>query len=217
MTAVLRLKFPNKYPAMMGDVLLSAPLVSENFYVPTRDGKLVFSSDAKKVPFSLRQKLIVIADNLLIGWAGEADPARHVITGLQEKNEAGRLTREACAEYFNSLDDSIKSRNLAFLGFLTEGDRLHSFHVKCTQFSTKPLGDIAVIGTGADSVIDYVQNATILPAPATDNFVVPAVLTMMGISGSLLSSEIQSDYSLRNLFGGGYENCNSGRRSIQEN
>ncbi len=205
MTAVLRLKFRNKYPAMMGDLLLSAPLVSQNFYIPTRDGQLIFSPGADKVPFSLRQKVVVIDDNLVIGWAGDAYPANDVITGLREKNESTRLTRQSFAEYFNSLDDSIKNRNTSFLGFFKESDQLHSFHVKCNHFSTAPLGDVAVIGSGAEDVVDYVQNASILPAPPTDNVVIPAVLTMMSISGSLLSSEIQSDYSLRNLFGGGYE------------
>ncbi len=109
MTAVLRLKFRNKYPTMIGDLLLSAPLVSQNFYIPTRDGQLIFSPAAEKVPFSLRQKVVVIDDNLVIGWAGDAYPAKDVITGLREKNESTRLTRESFAEYFNSLDDSIKN------------------------------------------------------------------------------------------------------------
>jgi hypothetical protein len=190
---------------MMGDLLLSAPFASENFCIPTRDGKLVFSPNAKKVPFSLRQKLVVIDDNLVIGWAGDAGPAKDVITGLREKNESDRLTRESFAEYFNLLDDSIKKRNTAFLGFFIESNQLFPFHVKCNHLLTEHIGEIAVIGSGAESVINYVQNVSVLPAPPTDSFVVPAVLTMMGISGSLLSSEIQSDASLRNLFGGGYE------------
>lgn len=203
MTAVLRLRSNETgYPIMMGDLLLSVSDFPTNVSVPTKNSALILPAGSGKVPFGLRQKLSIISDDLVIGWAGNSDSARQLVEDLRKKNEREPFTFETLRAYLGSL---VNLSEVSFTGFIKNGECFQSFDFDCETISSNPFGEICVIGTGAKSIEKYLNGLDWQGDANAGNELTQSTLMMLSLSGSLLSSEIRTGFSLSKLFGAGYE------------
>jgi hypothetical protein len=207
MTAVVRIRFnETNYPVMVGDILLSTEHYRPaDFFVPTHDSSLAFPPEVKMVPCSLRQKLAVISDDLVVGWSGEAYAASQFIKNLQERNVQAPLTCDSLKTYLNSIDPAVW-HNVTLAGFIKERDRFEWFDINAKHIATR-IGEIALLGTGAESIKSLFEDLTMLTVSPErrGNFMTQHVLTTLSLTGGLLSSEIASGSYLDELFGAGYE------------
>jgi hypothetical protein len=208
MTAVVQIRFKEtNYPMMVGDILLSSKYYRPaDFMVPTRDASLAFPSEFKMAPCSLRQKLTVISNDLVVGWAGDAYPASELIKQLKEGSEQEPFTLDSLNAYLDSLDPTVWQSGLAIVGFVKEPNRFGWF-ARNTEYVSTEIGEIGLIGTGANSIKRYLQNIAMMPGSSdtSENSLTQHVLTALGLTGGLLSSEIRSGSGLDKLFGAGYE------------
>ena len=87
MTLIARLAI-NDFPMLVGDLLLSGPSVPDTQDdVPTTENlTAIFPAGSTYVPRGLRQKIAVVADNLVVGWTGRLITAQEVIAELRRKS-----------------------------------------------------------------------------------------------------------------------------------
>ena len=67
----------------------------------------------------MRQKLAVVADNLVAGWAGSYGVARDVIAQLKRRNHSHVFTHHPLNEYFKGLSQVVWDES-GLVGFLEE-------------------------------------------------------------------------------------------------
>lgn len=202
MTVVVSLRSNETgYPIMMGDLLLSVNDFPTNVTVPTKNSSLTLPAGSGEVPFALRQKLSIISDDFVIGWAGNASSAGRLVKDLREQNQNEHFTFESLKNYWQS---ALNLSNVAFTGFIKEGERFQSFAVNCKPVSNS-FGEMCLLGSGAESVEKYIQALSSKSPTSAGNPLTQTVLTTLSLSGSLLSSEIRTGFSLQKLFGAGYE------------
>jgi hypothetical protein len=208
MTAVARLRIKStNFPVVMGDLLLSSPdYTPDNFTVPTHDQTLTFAKGPGLVASGLRQKVVVISNDLLIGWAGGAYHASLFIKDLLERNQQNPMTFRTLQLYFDEKDKFVRKYNLSFAGFFKDAYGMRAFGLNSGRsVSTDVFGEIALLGTGAESVLNHLKNVSVLLVDGNASPLTQSILTALAISGTLLSSEIQTGLSVKKLFGGGYE------------
>ena len=208
MTAVVQIRFKEtNYPMMVGDILLSSKYYRpDDLMVPTHDSSLAFPAEFKITPCDLRQKLTVISDNLVVGWAGDAYPASELIKKLQEENEQEPFTLDSLNTYLSSMGPTVWQNNVALVGFVKEPNRFAWFGRNAEYVSTG-IGEAGLLGTGTESIKRYLKSITISPVSSdrSGNLLTQHLLTTLSLTGGLLSYEIRSGSSLNQLFGAGYE------------
>jgi hypothetical protein len=108
--------------------------------------------------------------------------------------------------YLNSLNPGVWQNNIALAGFIKEPNRFEWFDRNAEYMSTR-IGEVGLLGTGSDTVKQYLKSLTMLPVHSerSGNLLTQHVLTTLGLTGGLLSSEIRSGANLDKLFGAGYE------------
>ena len=107
----------------------------------------------------LRQKLVVVADNLVVAFAGDV---LHAIAGLQALRamaEGGPLTWPAVHGFFQS---RLSLRRVALVGFFSEhvhGDEylMRRIQVRGETIDVGYVGKIDVAGTGTDLMVEICQ------------------------------------------------------------
>lgn len=207
MTLVARL-LVNRSPLLMGDLLLSGNEVPGQFVnVPTIGSiSSVFPEGSLRVPRSMRQKIAVVSDNLLVGWAGGRSAAGSVIRELIEKEREKPFTLDSLEHYLKNLHKSVWEQ-CGFAGFIKNEHELSYFGFNSLELQTKSSGVAGLLGTGSDQVAQFLQNFPGGHAIGTKepNELGRALAYGLSISGSFLSLEIASRESLLNYFGAGYE------------
>jgi hypothetical protein len=99
----------NDYPMLIGHLLLSIedPSASPEA-VPTADNlSALFRAGSTRVPCGLRQKVAVVADNLVVRWSGTLDTAWDVIAELKRKSAAAPFTFTKLTDHFGRLPKSV--------------------------------------------------------------------------------------------------------------
>jgi hypothetical protein len=207
MTAVVRIRFnETNYPMMVGDILLSTEHYRpDDFSIPTHDSSLVFPREFRMVPCGFRQKLAVLSDDLVVGWAGDAYPASQLIKKLQERNLQEPFTCDSFNIYLNSLDAAVW-QNVELAGFIKEPNQCYWFDRNAEHVAME-IGEVALLGTGAEHIKGVLRSLTTLPVSleTCGNLITQRVLTTLSLTGALLSSEIASGSGLDKMFGAGYE------------
>lgn len=99
MTAVARIAIQD-CPMLLGDLLLSGPpLPGVTASVPTVDDlSAAFPRGSSIVPRELCQKVAVLSETFVVGWAGGYDTARAVIGELRRIEMAQRFTNDSCGD-----------------------------------------------------------------------------------------------------------------------
>src|SRR5262245_2684710 len=141
-------------PMLMGDLLLSGPELpgSKVFLPTTEDFSAIFPAGSTKVPRGIRQKIAVVSDKLVVGWAGKLSIAQNVIAELVRRSQSEPFTRESLQQYFDGLNQAVWEE-LGLAGFIEDDAGMTSFCCESTtEFSTPLLGKVALLGSGAEGV-----------------------------------------------------------------
>ncbi len=197
-------------PMLMADLLVSddgpwalpAP-------IPTVDDiSKAFPARSRCVPSGMCQKLVVLSESFVLGWSGELQVAKEVISEVRRMNAVIPFTAETLIKHFDSLGDSVWEK-IGIAGFIEDAtNNIQAFNCeKATTFKTALLDDVALLGSGTESVRRELQGFTTLPVTlgGTSNVVNKAVGYGLTLSGSLLNIEIATLENLKDFYGGGYE------------
>lgn len=216
MTAVMRLKI-NNWPIILGDLLTSGPerpgrrtMIPTTEYVDQEDLIQILPTGTGDVPVGLRQKIAIISDNLVIGWAGSYIAAKHVMGDLYAKSKFEQFTIESLSDYFGSIGGDIGGLKVEFVGFITDPmdpHKITSFEYGCESEPTTDYGEVGLLGTGGEDLRALLNQ---FPEPprileGNPNAVGTAVSFALGLSGILLNTELATLQSLLSFYGGGYE------------
>ncbi len=208
MTLIARLAI-NDFPMLVGDLLLSGPSVPDTQDdVPTTENlTAIFPAGSTYVPRGLRQKIAVVADNLVVGWAGRLITAQEVIAELRRKSASQPFTYVTLMKHFDSLSPSVWN-GFGLVGFIDDTkDRVVQWGRSYWQVNTKLFRKVGLLGTGLDDVEKMLLSVPKLPEGLEHPLNGPeqALGFALHLTGSLLQLEIATGKSLSEFYGGGYE------------
>lgn len=202
---------------LVGDLLISTPsckYVNVDLpTIPVRNQSIagVEFANQKSAPAWLCQKVTILSDQVVVGWAGDARVAKEVI---------GRLR-----QYFARLESSEKLGHLPItaeerakfnlLGLAGIGDQVYSFESgnDIRYLDVDGFNDLAVIGTGTEQFLEHIK----VPAESCNDSRVDKYSDLIAqvhlVLNGMLASEMKSQDTLREVFGGGFELafCNYGK------
>lgn len=194
---------------MMADLLVSGrPIPGQSSIVPTRDDlSTIFPPNSVLVPRGLRQKIAIVSDDLVVGWAGTVAVAADVIGELVHLNAASPFTMETLDRHFDGLPASVWAK-IGLVGHMVDPDgRIAYFGRGSHEVDSKLYGRIGLLGSGEADIHRFMSVFTSPPGevdPELNRLEQAAVLALI-LAGGLLSIELKDDRSLKNYYGGGYE------------
>lgn len=197
------------YPAIFGSLLISGPerpgpvpdvpLVGEGTNVPP-------AGSESSIP-GLNQKLVLLADNCVIAWAGTVVLARTIIGELHAIASKSPLSLPIIDTYLSQLDPKVNDE-VSFVGWVKDGDTFHQFWYRADTAEGAMFGRISAGGSGAT---DFVKHASQIsggtwnvPSQALTGLERP-ISSMLSATSLLLRAELSSESSLRHFCGGSYE------------
>ena len=156
---------------LVADLLLSGPpLPGVTASVPTTDDlSAAFPFGSSIVPRELCQKIAVVSEDLVVGWAGGYDTARAVIGELRRLESAQRFTNESLQRHLESLDPSVWAESghpdsIGLVGFIRDPDRrLAQFGRSYFKLDTQLFGKVGLLGSGLDDFEKFLQQTQELP------------------------------------------------------
>jgi hypothetical protein len=202
----------NKYPLLVGDILLSSEeIVGRAINLPlTGDVRNVFPEGAGFVPTGLRQKLVVIGDNLALGWSGTRIAAKTVIKEMIKLNDRTPFTKETLDAFIKNVDDIVIGQGVSFVGFLRDPET-SGFHMFNSYTNEEPKkftsenGSATIIGSAGDDLLNFIEPTGIKPHPVEEGVVQSTINTGLEYTGALLNFELTTQQTLLSYFGAGYE------------
>lgn len=196
---------------LMADLLVSTegPIGVASPPVPMIDDlSHHFPAGSISAPTDLCQKICVLSDTLVLGWAGDYSTARTVIGELRKKNVVTPFSFATLLDHLDALPESIWDR-LDLVGFIEDASGMRSFTSdKAIQVSNVLLGDIPLIGTGLTQARKILEGVSSLPTSTRSESLDPVSLSLglaLQLAGALLTQEGASLETLRDSYGGGYE------------
>ena len=214
MTAVAQIAI-QECPMLVADLLLSGPpLPGVTALLPTSDDlSAAFPPGSLIVPRELCQKIAIVSENLVVGWAGGYDIARTVIGELRRLDAAKRFTNESLQRYFESLDPSVWAESgepgsIWLCGFIRDPDRrIAQFGRSYFKLDTQLFGNVGLLGSGFDDFEKFLQQTQNLPEAdsLTLNPLQKSIAFGLHMGGSFLRIELATLASLQKFYGGGYE------------
>lgn len=217
MTAIARATI-NNIPFLFGDLLISGPEVTEpTLALPTIDNiGRIFPAGSGYVPTGIRQKLTIVDDDLVIGWAGPAFAARTLLNEIRSANAKSKIGHEELRGLLESTDDLVWRQGLSLTGFLWEDGTNFRFNVGGETASRKGTDEIVVLGSGGRTLGVLAANADQEAKAITETDEVATLGKAISIAGNLFTDEIFRSTSLLHYFGGGYEIVTRFDRSFQK-
>jgi hypothetical protein len=214
MTLIAGMVTANNLPMLFGDIVVSAPGGRE-VQVPTIGHRLPNATDDGYQPAGLVQKVVLIASNCALAWAGSLVSARFTVRQLRHLSRIGQLTFANIEAHFR--EHSADLQDLRVIGFLTELVGEHArHHPFCWGVEKKviPGADIWISGTGAnhfeaDESGEWqgLVESTIrgmLQSLSPERKAEGGIVALQ-LQGALLGIEMTSGATLDHLYGGGYE------------
>jgi hypothetical protein len=164
MTAVLRFTVQD-HPALVGDLLLSvlpAGAMPAPVLPTVIDAHAHVTPASKYVPASVRQKIALLGDNLVIGWSGGLSNARAVIDEIRQKHLKTPFTMEALDQHLDGLNPAVWS-NLGLLGFLRDPKGIAQFQRNAKEVSAAHFGTVGLLGSGRADLERYLTGEMQIP------------------------------------------------------
>ncbi|MGH8729306.1 MAG: hypothetical protein ACREV9_14400 [Burkholderiales bacterium] len=207
MTAVARLGI-QRCPMLIGDLLVSGPeFPGSTAFIPTTDEfSAIFPPGCAWVPRGLRQKIAIVDDGLVVGWAGDLAIATDVIADLVQKSASVPFTKESLRHYFDGLSEAVW-KEIELVGFIDDHTGMTPFCSESTiEFPTQLFGKVGLLGSGAKDLEKILRGLSQLPqGDRSLNPVEQSVGFGLQLTGILLNVEIATLKNLSNFYGGGYE------------
>lgn len=204
-------------PTLIGDILISGNVPeNQKFSLPTIDDiNRIPPSDYGLGILDTKQKINVLGDNLIVGWAGSEIAARTIIRELKQKNDSSPLDRKDLDQLFDEIDrnpnDWIGSLNVAFITLLSDSEGVYScsnaFNCHIIKFETEKYGDVFLGGTGSAHMQDLLLNLERYTSSKTSSYSSfdNAIIEALSITSWLFLQEYGTAENLRQLYGGSYE------------
>lgn len=200
---------------LLADLLLSGPpLPGVTASIPTVDDlSAAFPPGSPVVPRELCQKIAVVSENLVVGWAGDYDTARDVIGELRRLDVAQRFTNELLQQHLDGIDKSVwwesgHPESIGLVGFIRDPDnRIAWFGRSAIGLQTQQFGKVGLLGSGLDDLERFfLQPPNLREADSISmNALQQSIGFGLSVGGSLLRVELESPASLQKFYGGGYE------------
>lgn len=197
-------------PVLFGDLLLSFQGGDE------RDVRLPASGDVSKIVTSggLRvcgtgQKVVIVSRDCAIAWSGDEEIAGLVIHEVRTMAGAAPLTAASIQTYLES-HERVRCFDMAFIGFVREGDAIRRFAYRAAEFPSQRAGSVLAAGSGTPVMCEFIHwlDVSEQSREGEPNNVDAAIAAALQLMALLLLRELQTvdtPESLREMFGGGYE------------
>ena len=209
MTAVARLTILNKCPILLGDLLITGPKKPGiKAMIPTIENvNSLFTSELGRIPYGMQQKVVIVSDNLMLGWSGDYLTAKEVICDIYTESEESRFTKTSLHKYFMLLPQRIWDQGVGFIGFIKDRNGIAYFGYRYKSIKTKIFGNVGLLGTGSADLEKLLNRYTGIPKPMSGkpNILEVSISLTLSLSGILLNTELATLRSLQNFYGGGYE------------
>lgn len=217
MTAVLRFTVRD-HPTLVGDLLVSGPAGTTRAPVlPTvKDAHAHITPASKYAPASVRQKIALLGDNLVIGWSGGLSNARTVIDEIRQKHFKTPFTMDALDIHLNGVSPAVWS-NLGLLGFLRDSNGIAQFQRNAKEAYTPHFGTVGLLGSGRADLERYVTGEMQIPRSLDREMneldeSLGFALELTGVSigleqltGEQLTKHYGAGYEIASLMGGKFE------------
>jgi len=200
--------FPESYPILMGDVLLSGlEFPGKQIHIPTIGNiNCVFPEGSGFTIVGLCQKLCILNDRLAVGWSGTRVAAQAVIKHLKKASAVRNFTLDDVINFWEYEVDQWGKENVSIIGLIKNGDLINAFGFNYQKFQSERFGHVILSGSGSHAMADAIARLGPSPEyPSTINTFERAVATALSISTEMLGQELISPQGLLNYFGGGIE------------
>ncbi len=192
-------------PILMGDILLSNNLETAiELTIPTI-GKT--SSDNLKngiyQPSAFSQQVNLLSPQLALACSGNLGQAKEFMAQVIGAKIHNKPSREALKEVF----DDLELNDLYIMGLLRDDKGMMLFDINCERidFRGSEFEWFKAGGSGFSRLRDIVLNMNSRITSGNLNELEYGISSAIQISTSLLSKELQTQSTLRELFGAGYE------------
>lgn len=197
-------------PLLLSDMLISN---SENMdreykFPMVRDFREVYPEKSGWIPETLSQKIVIISDSLVIGWAGSKLGALMAIKQLREICSDGVYSVERIKYFLDNMNVDTRNLGATIVGFLHDGENICAFDYEAKHLELGKEIDVLIAGSGAD-LIEKTSRANI------NKFLNPhmqwttsrAYEFGISLAGTYLWLEggLRSPVTFENYFGGFFE------------
>lgn len=198
--------FKDECPILMGDLLISDDDKSDKEFVFPTVGRVSKShlSNGEYSPSKLSQKVILVSPKLAISWAGTMAYATSFIKKIVETNLHINPSYELLSDVYNDIDGQ---GNISIIGLYRDGKEMRIFDFNSRSVDSPHTGFkyFKAAGTGYGALLDLVPKLEMEVTSGNLNKLERGIATSITITAALLSTEILTFLSLKNLFGAGYE------------
>jgi hypothetical protein len=199
----------NQYPILFGDLLVSGsedPNVTLN--VPTI-GEIteIFPKGSGFVPTALRQKIVIVNENLCLAWSGTRISAQIIISALlRESQKKPKWSFDDLSSFFKNFDGEHGSK-VGIIGYSNDGRGIFPFGYGTQQrnYQSERHGLVRLGGSGAENLQSYLDNFNIPPLQGRMNPLETAIGNALAITTHMTGLERITGNNLLHYYGGGFE------------
>jgi hypothetical protein len=193
------------YPAIFGDLLVSD---AELPAVPVLDEKTsVFSTAPSASSPGFDQKLVLLGDNCVVAWTGNAEFARVVARELRAIASEAPMSMEIINGYLSRLDPAMKDE-IILVGWVRENGVFHQFWYRADIAESALFGRVSAGGSGAIAFLGLASQVAggtwNVPGRALTGLE-RAVSSMLSATSLLLNAELSNQSDPLQFFARGYE------------
>lgn len=208
MTLVVRYLWDG-FPAICGDAIVSGEEpTSPNMIFPLgiKGSELTPNPKYTLFPNKLRQKLVVLGDNAIIGWAGPPIAARSLVRAVKERFGTGAVDYDALMVLFEEQLDNPLGRELQIVGYIRQESQFLDVDHNTAEFAISSTMRVSVAGNvpiGWSALTDLSQSNA-----RYDGTYDPSqhqILRGVQFAAQLYAEEIRSHSTLNERCGGAFE------------
>ncbi|MEP0798510.1 hypothetical protein, partial [Funiculus sociatus] len=216
MTLVVALMI-NNLPVILGDVLLSGHELDRSISIPTIDDIYeIFPEGSGWSITNLKQKVNIINDNLIIGWAGSYVAARVIISELKTRSTTQSFTKNSLEDFFMEVNGDINTwiakEEVSFIGWIKDLEVFHPFSYSFNgalihEVESPKYGKIKICGSGTDDMKELLEKVSRPYSKKSSNLTDfdNVIIESLTFCGWFFADEMSTSRSLRQYYGGAYE------------
>jgi len=214
MTLVVALMI-NNLPAILGDVLISGYELEQPLSIPTiGDIYKIFPEGTGWSITDLQQKVNIIDNNLIIGWAGSPLAARVIVSELKNRHSSQSFTKESLERFFieinNDINRWIGKQEVGFIGYIKDSEGFHSFShsfngVLIHELNIPRYGNIKICGSGTYDMEQLLKQVSRRYSNSNLTNFDNVVIELLTLCGWFFADEMSTSRSLLQYYGGAYE------------
>ena len=191
---------------LMGDLLVSDENQADKEFVFPTVGKISKREllNGNFSPSHLCQKVILTSPKLAISWANKKIYAKSFVKSIIDANVHNNPSYEALLDIYNEI---VGQGNMSIIGLYRDGAEMRIFDFESWPVDPPDPGYryFKAAGSGYGTLLGVIPELHEEITSGSVNNLEKGIATAVHLSTALLSQEIISQLSLRDLFGVGYE------------